>query len=640
MSSLTRALLEAHLLEPGALDDAAPGAPLVLAVDQVTLDEDEAPLVLAAFGSLGLPRARVGTLLACAGRGTGPAAVADTPESAALRAAALRAGALVARPVPGGADALHRERLAAPGRLAVAAGLGGAGGAGAASGGALGMLVVRAGEIETAAVLAGGALRLAKPEVLEVWLEGVPAPWVGGVDLALALLARRGRPADGTVIEFGGPGAEALAVADRIAAAWLLTAGGALAVVFPSDEGTRAWLRAQGREAEWRRLAGLSAQDEPGAVLDLTALEPQVAPLDALAAARPVAQVAGRGVARVALGPGATVEELARAARILAGRELAPGVELVVMPASRQVAESATACGALDLLVAAGARVVEGAVMAPGAAGAGLCCGLAGERAGGRARWHVASAECCAAACLTGALAHPAGAGLAWEVPLARGRFTGGEPWIAESATAEDAAAVCDFPAAAPPGAPLRGEVLLRLGPGVRGEELLPSGARLDPLRGRVGELAAHACASLDPGFAARARERGGGLVVAGAELGAGPLRAAAAPALAALGVRAVLAVSFAPGLRAALVHAGVLPLCFTQDADYDAVERGDDLEIPGGQDALAPGRPLAVRDLTRGAQLAMRHDLDAREVEIVRAGGLLPFTLREPPRVRREDRP
>lgn len=620
---LVQAVLESHGLERTVVER-SPDVGIRL-VDQVLLGSEQAPLVVALLRRAGIESACVSPALVDPGCGSD----GDEDEPATdWRRAALGLGLLVPRPGHGDLRVLHRERLAAPGRLALCAGR-------LAACGALGMLALETDALIAAAVLAGGPFVPEEPRVLGVELAGALTPVAGGVDLALALLARLREAGEAPeVLELGGAGVGTLAMTERMSAAWLLGEAGLLAM-FPSDEVTRAELAALGRDQDWRRIDAVRTGD--GAVwnVELESLEPRVAPLEDLAGSVPASAFAGTPVERVMVGPAATFADLARFAARFAGQRVHERVECTVVVGSRTVLDRVTASDVAQRLAAAGVRVTEGQVAAHAAGSAtGLCFGVPHEAlASGRARWLVAGVECCAAAALAGTVTRPEGGGEP-VVLEARGGLQA-DPWRPGAAMTRTPGAAADRTWSGGPTAlcgPLRGEVLAVLGDELECARLLAPGARLEGLRGRLRPLAGQLLAGIDPGFAERAREQGGGFVVAGTGFARGEPRAAVAVCLAEWSVRAVLARSYAPGAVQALVHAGVMPLRLTQKGRPGLLERGDELELPGLPEALVPAQPLTARNLTRGVHVTLQHDLSARDIAVLRAGGLLPFVTGRAP--------
>jgi aconitate hydratase len=617
---LVRVVLESHGLA-GSAPGRGPGAE-PRRVDQVLLGSEEAPLVVALLERAGVERCRVATVVADPGRG--PGGGENEPASDWLRGA-LRLGLRIPRPGHGETRVLQRERLAAPGGLVLCTGR-------LADAGALGMLALKVDALDAAAVLAGGPFELdAPPSVLGVELAGVLPAGTGGVDLALALLSRlRGVGEEVGVVEFGGSGVATLAMTERMSATWLLGAAG-LPAIFPSDEATRAELAALGRDQDWRRLEAASGEGGGAWSIGLDGIEPRLAPAEDPADSRPARELEGSPVERVLLGPAATLADLARFAACLEGRGVRAGLECTVVAGSRSLLDRAAASGVAERLGAAGVTVTEGEPSAHAAgSGTGLCFGVPREAVeSGRARWLVAGVEWCAAAALAGVVARPARGGAAAPVEAPGGLDPA--PWM-DGGTEREAAERVARPARTRgpllSRGPVRGEVLSVLGDGVDCARLLAPGARLEGLRGRLRALAGQLLAGLDPGFAERSREHDGGFLVAGADFAGGEPRAAVAVCLAESGVRAVLALAYAPGAARTLADAGVMPLRLTQRAEPGLLERGDELELPGLPEALVPGHPLTVRNLTRGTHLTVGHELSARDIAVLRAGGSLPFVM------------
>jgi aconitate hydratase len=629
--SLTRRLIEAHRLDPESA-----GLPLgaeseiALKPDHVVLGEAASTVVVPAFESLGLPRVAVPVAMVCADRHSAAVAFKQTVDLHQLQEWARRRGVWFSRPGNGSPDLVHRQRHAAPGRLMIAAGTT------PPTCGAVSMLGLGSGELEVAAALGGSPIYRAQLAVLGVRLFGTLGPWACGQDVGLELLHRLGpEGAAGAIIEYGGPGLASLGMADRFSLAALGSVLRAAASLFPSDDVTRAYLAAQGRDTDWKRLeAEEGAEVDRTLDLDLSLIEPLVSPFEDPAGLRPAHGWDGVAVGQVMIGPRASFADLALAARMLATRPVAEGVHLMVVPGSRQIEETAARDGITEVLVRAGARVSDGTAL-PAADGkaAGMCFGVRPDQLpAGRVRWHLGGPGCCTAAAMTGRICDPRALEVEFERHLEPARYASDPPWLVEPSfdpPGPDGTPRPRFPHSEPLEAGLRGTVLIRVGDSVGTDQILPWGARMAPLVGDLGALADHAFATSDAEFAARARARPGGFVVAGRDFGSGVPRLYAALALLDLGVRATLALSYAPAFRDHLVQSGILPLCFTNEADPQGAAPGDELEIPGLGESLEVGRALTVRNLTQGVQYAIRHDLGPLECGIARAGGRVAWAAR-----------
>ena len=630
--SLTRRLIAAHRLDPETAGlPLGAESELALRPDHVAFGEAASTVIVPAFESLGLPRVAVAVAMVCADRHSSAVAFKQTVDLHQLQEWTRQRGVWFSRPGNGSPDLVYRQRHAAPGRLMIAAG------GTPPTCGALGMLGLASGELEVAAALAGSPIYRVTLTVLGVRLFGALGPWACGQDVALELLHRLGPAgAAGAIIEYGGPGLVSLSMADRFALAAHGGTLGAAASLFPSDDVTRAYLSAQGRDIDWKRLeAEEGAEVDRSIDLDLSLIEPLVSPLDDPAGVRPAHGWTGVAVAQVVIGPRASFPDLALAARMLAGAPVADGVQLMVVPGSRQIEETAARDGLTEALVRAGAKVSDGTALpvADGKA-AGVCFGVRPDQLpAGRVRWYLGGPGCCAAAAMTGRICDPRELEVEFERHLEPARYASDPSWLLEpgSDPAEPPAEAARprFPRSEPLEAGLRGTVLIRAGDDVGTDQILPWGARMAPLIGDLGALADHAFVTSDPEFAARARARQGGFVVAGRDFGSGVPRLYAALALLDLGVRAILALSYAPAFREHLVQAGILPLCFTSESDAQGAAPGDELELPGLHESLEVGRALTARNLTQGVQYAIRHDLGPLECGIARAGGRLAWAAR-----------
>ncbi len=608
--SLTDQLLDAHATS-------GVGEPLAVRVDHAIAAGDDALLVLAAFAATGVEAARTELALVCADTRDALEVLGGTR----LQHAAARIGARFAPPGLGRAGRVHVEHYAAPGRLALGCG------ASLAGAGGLGTLALAADALELAAVWAGAACVLERPRVVRIALEGEFPAAVDAADLMMVLAGSpRAAALRGCVVEFGGPGLAAVPVEERIAAAALAPELGALAVVWPSDDATHEWLAAHGRESEWKRLeAEADAPFDRAVALD--GLVPLTLSRTLPPVARPVGEEGVLPVATVVLGaatPPGAFDQLARAlsdgtvaAAALTGL---PGSRAIAAVFERRVEAATPVAASLASAAAEGMAATMADFGAPEAIG--LCFGVEdADLPGAAGRWRLASPSTCIASALAGRLEDARGAAWREAGPSPSAVEELGE--VLEPGTG-GASEEGPHPLVLPPvpGESARGPVLLCVGDDVGAEDVLRWGPRLRPMLADLALLAEQTFADVDAGFAARARAAGGGFVVAGERCGAGPVRDRAVLVLATLGVRAVIARSFAPGFAARLAAGGVLPLVAADLAEEVAV--GDELEIPALAEGLAAGRALGVRNLARGHGYTAWLDLEPRDAERARVGGRL----------------
>lgn len=581
-----------------------PGQPVAVRADQVLLDEDNGLEALLGFESLRQPRHRCElALVAPAREASGPDAHEDQRY---LMTAAAAAGATFVRPGAGPAAAVHRRRFAAPGRSLAAAS------PGCEGAGAFAMLVLHADRIELAAALAGEPLVFARPPVVGVCLDDALPEERGGAEIVHALAADHARRCRGAVLEFHGRGLVSLPMAERVAIATLAPAWlGAFSVVFPSDARTRERLRALGREPDWRSAEGACAgfDDEIALAAEAIAAPPSELGLVRLSAL-------------------AEDDDVAFVARAAAAARVRPAVEVVLGGrAAQSVLERE---GVLEQL-----RGVGAAILAPDSSEAqspSAAAFVIGDEPLAQPGQRHLSAR---------AFAHAAGAGEgAPDPPAAPGaRAFDDDELIAAPALAPEIERAPRHrvpPAATTLSGTLRATVLLEAGDHARCDRILAWGPRTAALRGDAAALAEYAFRAFDEGFPARCAAHGGGVVLAGTQYGAGEPCEHAARVTAALGIRAVIAQSFADRHARALASYGVLPLVWRGAPADPPLRAGDEIEIVDVAEAIA-ARRVAVRHLSGGWQFDVGHDLDARALEVARAGGLLGWCARA--RAREESR-
>ena len=572
----------------------APGTPIEWRPDHVLLDDTDGTVAALAFEATGATRVACERVLLAPQRdAVGPDGIEDLRF---LQSFANATGAHFARPGAGPAGALHRRRFATPGRILASSV------ADAAAAGALGMLALPASALECAAAIAGEPLLMPRPRVAGVELTGVPDPGVSGIDVLAAVERRLAGEGEGAVLEFHGPGTLALTMADRLTiAARAAGVVGALAVLFPSDDRTRAWMRERGRDADWRRFDGATEGFETTLSLDVSFIRPMrvTSPL-------------------VRIEMFAEDEDVAAIARCVARSGIRPGVTLEVVVPGRASLAAWTADGTLAALDRAGASVRDRAdpVTSSSTADAAILGGdPSQDGAQERGVW------ACAAR-LVGSTPAEAMVSAGHSGPHVLPQFD--EVLEPEGGAIEHGAHHAPAPDPPPHEAPFRAVVLLDAGDDAAASRLLPWGPRAWAARAHASELAGALFRPLDAEAPTRARAFGTNVVVAGEGYGGGRHSEAVARATAALGVRAVIAASYAGGHDRLLALHGVLALTWLEPGDRREVRAGDELEIPPPGVGLGVGTRVAIRHLTRGFTFDTRCDLELPLRELARAGGLL----------------
>jgi aconitate hydratase len=636
--SLARKLVEAHL----AAGRAVAGEEIGLRVDQVLLTDTNGTQAWLQYEAMGFPRVQPPRVVTYIDHNVYAVDTRNADDHRYLETVSRRHGAWFSKPGNGICHQVHFETFSVPGQCLL----------GTDSHtplcGASGMLAIGAGGLDVAVAMGGGPYFLAMPRVVRVHLTGALRPWVSAKDVILELLRRLTvRGGSGKIFEYAGPGLASLSLPQR---ATIANMGAELTLttsVFPSDEVTREYFRLLGREADWRPLGpDPDASYDEEIALDLSALEPLVALPGSPDRVVPVLEVAGTPIDQVVVGSctNSSWEDMWAVGHAVRGRQVAPSVSLVVFPGSSRILEVMAREGLLADLLAAGATVSEPTC--------GSCAGIGHVPAGGTRSLrafnrnfpgrsgtaddavYLCSPVTAAVSALRGAITDPREAGAAperhWPPSLAARQAGLLPPVPAEEAGGIEVVKgpnIKPVPRGRPVVESLEAPVLIKLGDKVSTDDISPSGAASLMFRSNVPAIAEFCFRNVDPEFVARARAAGTGVIVGGDIYGQGSSREAAVLSPLHLGVRAVLAKSFARIHRANLINWGIVPLEFGDPAGYDAVAPGDRLRFPALRSALAAGQAVAAVNERTGARLSLRCALTPRERDILLAGGLLART-------------
>ncbi|MHB9130216.1 MAG: aconitate hydratase [Armatimonadota bacterium] len=632
--TLAEKILADHLVE-GALER---GTEIAIRIDQTLTQDATGTMAYLQFEAMGVPRVRTEISVSYVDHNMLQAGFENADDHRFLQSIAGKYGIHFSRPGNGICHQVHLERFGAPGKTLLGSD------SHTPTGGGIGMIAIGAGGLDVAVAMGGGPFYLTMPKILGVKLTGTLPPWVAAKDVILEMLRRRSvKGGVGCIVEYFGSGVASLTVPQRATITNMGAELGATTSVFPSDEVTKAFLDFQQRGVVYRPLtADPDAEYDEVIEIDLSALVPMVAAPHSPDAVQPVSAFAGTEVQQVCVGSctNSSYNDLAIVAATLQGKTVHPGVSLTINPGSKQVYEMIAASGVLADLIAAGARILE--------ASCGPCIGMGqappsgavsvrtfnrnfeGRSGTASAQVFLASPEVAAAAALTGKLTDPRDLGAVPPLRAFTGRPTVADSMIIPPAEKSDEVEIVRGPNIKPlpihPGvtAELRGEVLLKVKDNITTDHIMPAGAKVLPLRSNIPAISEYVFERVDPTFATRAKEVGGGFVIGGANYGQGSSREHAALAPMYLGVKGVIVKSFARIHRANLINFGILPLTFIDEADYDRLEQGANITIP----ALAARlRSEETLELVAGDQrLPVRHDLTPRQVEIVLAGGLLNY--------------
>ncbi|KAA9150264.1 aconitate hydratase [Amycolatopsis acidicola] len=638
--SVARALIRNHLTsgEPRA------GEEIALRVDQTLTQDATGTLVMQELESLGLDRARTEVSVQYVDHNLLQADEKNAEDHAFLRSACRRYGLWFSKPGNGVSHPTHMQRFGKPGRTLAGSD------SHTCAAGSLGMLAIGVGGLEVAQAIAGEPLYLRMPEIWGVRLTGALPDWVSAKDVVLEMLRRHGvKGGLNRIIEYHGPGLAGLTAMDRHVIANMGAELGATTTVFPADDAVREFLRAEDREDEFSELlpdGGYDIEEE----IDLSTLEPLIAKPSSPGNVVPVREVAGTDVSQVVIGSSANpgLRDFAIAAAMTRGRQTADSVSFDVNPSSREIFADLTKMGATFDLISSGARIHQAGCM--GCIGMGQAPAVGHNslrtfprnfpgRSGTRedSVW-LCSPETAAAAALTGVITDPRELGMAYpELPLPEHSSVNTDmlvpPLPPDQATHEELvkgpniSSLPDFPELPDE---IEAPVLLKVGDNISTDEISPAGARALPFRSNVPKLAEFTFGQVDEDYPRRAREEERGhFVVGGDNYGQGSSREHAAITPRYLGLRAVLAKSFARIHWQNLANFGILALEFTDAADYDRIDADDVLRLRDLREQLSGGAELTVHNVTKDEDYRLCHRLSRRQRDAVLAGGRIPLLAR-----------
>jgi len=642
--SLTRKILEPHIVE----GEWKSGTEIGIRIDQTLTQDATGTMAYLQFEALGIDELATDLSVSYIDHNTLQMGFENADDHRYLMGIARKYGIYLSRAGNGICHQVHLERFGVPGATLLGSD------SHTPTGGGIGMAAIGAGGLDVALAMGGAPFFLPCPEVVRITLKGRLGRWVSAKDTILKVLETFGTKGNvGRVFEYAGPGVATLSVPERATITNMGAECGVTTSIFPSDETTLDFMKSQGREADWVPLAADPGADYAAeAEIDLSALEPLAAAPHSPGNVVTVRSLSKVGVDQVCVGSctNSSYKDLATVALMLRGQRLPPEVSLVVTPGSRQVLLNIEKDGFLGDIIAAGARLVEpscsfciGNGQAPASRAVSLRSSnrnFEGRSGTADAQVYLVSPETAIASALLGRIASgedaerelgvaPPSVSLPRIFKLDDGMIVPPLP-AGERAEAEVVRGpnIGKPPAALPVPGDLAGSVAIKVGDKITTDHIMPAGARLK-YRSNIVAYSAYVFEGVDPSFAARAaaaRDSGShNVIVAGLSYGQGSSREHAAICPAALGVRAVIAKSFERMHKANLVNFGIVPLTFADEADYDRVEAGDELAIPGLAAAIAAGaEEIRVKDASKGSEFAVRCELTDRQRKIVVAGGAL----------------
>ncbi|MBR2621939.1 MAG: aconitate hydratase [Clostridia bacterium] len=637
--TIAQKIIKAHLVE----GEMIAGQEIALRMDQTLTQDATGTMAYLEFEAIGIPRVRTELSVAYIDHNTLQSGFENADDHRYIQSVAKKHGIRFSRPGNGICHQVHLERFGKPGKTLIGSD------SHTPTGGGIGMLAFGAGGMDVAVAMGGGAYYITMPKMIKVNLTGKLSPWVSAKDVSLEILRILSvKGGVGYIIEWGGEGVSTLSVPERATITNMGTELGATTSIFPSDEVTRAFLAAQGREEDYIALSS-----DPDAVYDrvidinLSELEPLLAcphSPDNIKSARELSHIK---VDQVCIGSctNSSLRDMLRVAAILKGKKIDDSVSLSVSPGSKQVLTMLADCGALSDIIASGARVLEcacgpciGMGFSPNSAGVSLRTfnrnfeGRSGTRDG---QVYLVSPEVAAVAALTGYITDPRTMGDYPEITMPEEFLINDTAVLlpADEAEAVDVEIlrgpnIKPLPDAYPLTDTIKAPLTLKVGDNITTDHIMPAGAKILPYRSNIPYLSKFCFAVCDESFSERAKAAGNSIIVGGVNYGQGSSREHAALVPLYLGVRAVVAKSFARIHVANLINAGILPLTFANPEDYDKVTQGDELEMTGLIEALDTGK-ATLKNLTSGVEIALVCQFSQRQKDMLLAGGLLKYTAK-----------
>ncbi len=636
--TLTEKILSAHLVE----GEMVKGTEIGIKIDQTLTQDATGTMAYLEFEAMGVPRVKTERSVAYIDHNTLQSGFENADDHRFIGSVAKKHGIYFSRPGNGICHQVHLERFGIPGKTLIGSD------SHTPTGGGIGMIAIGAGGMDVAVAMGGGTYYITCPKVVKVNLTGKLQPWVAAKDVILEVLKRLSvKGGVGKVIEYTGEGVKTLSVPERATITNMGAELGATTSIFPSDEVTREFLKAQGREEVWTEL-----KPDADAVYDET-VEINLSELVPLAACphspdnvKSIEELAGQKIDQVCIGSctNSSLLDMMKVAYILKGKTVHPDVSLAIAPGSKQVLNMLANNGALAIMIDAGARILESACgpcigmgQSPNSKGISLRTfnrnfeGRSGTKDG---QIYLVSPETAAISALTGVFTDPRTLGKAADITLPE-KFTVNDNMIVPPVPAEEMDSVevlrgpniKPFPVSEPLAETIDAKVSLKVGDNITTDHIMPAGAKILPLRSNIPKISEYCFAVCDEKFHDRALEMGKSVIIGGSNYGQGSSREHAALAPLYLGVKAVITKSFARIHMANLINAGIVPLTFINEADYDRIDQTDEIKIENIGKQIAAGNVIKATDVTKGFDFELNADFSERQKEMLYAGGLLNYT-------------
>ena len=631
-------LIKSHLVS----GDMTPGSEVGLKIDQTLTQDATGTMAYLELEAMGIEQVKTELSVAYIDHNTLQTGFENADDHRFIQSVAKKRGIRFSRPGNGICHQVHLERFGKPGKTLIGSD------SHTPTGGGIGMLAMGAGGLDVAVAMGGGTYYITMPKMVRINLTGKLSPWVAAKDVILEVLRiMTVKGGVGKIIEYGGEGVATLSVPERATITNMGAELGATTSVFPSDDVTKAFLKAQGREEDWVELkADEDAVYDEVIDIDLSLLAPMAACPHMPDRVKSVTEIGKIKVDQVCIGSctNSSLLDMMKVAAILKGKTVHPAVSLSIAPGSKQVLNMISQNGALSDMIDAGARILESACgpcigmgQSPNSAGVSLRTfnrNFEGRSGTADAGIYLVSPEVAAVSAITGYLTDPRDLGEFPEITLPD-EFIINDNMVAMPATPEEAKDVevmygpniKPFPTSEPMGDDITAKAVLKVGDDITTDHIMPAGAKILPYRSNIPFLSQYCFGVCDKTFPERIKTEGKGIVIGGANYGQGSSREHAALVPLYLGVKAVITKSFARIHCANLINAGILPLTFSNADDCDKITQGDELSLKGIKKAIINNEPAVLVNLTKNEEYSINYDLSQRQKDIILAGGLLNYT-------------
>ena len=638
--NIAQKLIKSHLVS----GEMIAGKEISIKIDQTLTQDATGTVAYLQFEAMGVDRVKTEKSVAYIDHNTLQSGFENADDHLYIQTVCRKHGIYVSRPGNGICHQVHLERFGKPGKTLLGSD------SHTPTGGGIGMLAIGVGGLDVAVAMGGGAFYLTMPEVVRVNLTGKLSPMVSAKDVILKVLEKLSvKGGVGKIIEYAGEGVKTLSVPERATITNMGAELGATTSVFPSDETTRLFLKAQNREEDYTEiLADNDAIYDSEICIDLSALEPLAACPHMPDNIKPVSELEGMKINQVCIGSctNSSYTDMMKVAKILKGKTINENVSLTVSPGSKQVFNMLAENGALADIIDAGARILEcacgpgiGMGQAPSSGGVSLRTfnrNFEGRSGTADAQIYLVSPETAAVSAITGVLTDPRKVlpeGVEISMPekfLINDNLIISPSDNPEKVDVRRGPNIKPFPVNKPLEETVSAKALLKVGDNITTDHIMPAGAKILPYRSNIPHLSQFCFTRCDEKFPERAKKWGGGIIIGGQNYGQGSSREHAALVPLYLGVKAVIAKSFARIHMANLINSGIIPLVFENEKDYDLIEEGDELVLENIKTCILENKPIVLYNKTKNVYIPLSRTFFERNAEIIAAGGLLNYTKKQ----------